>query len=144
MIEKARLHWLSLIQFSVLLLFAFFLSEVSCKLPYLTRHGLKFCRYRLFGNFPYLLSIMITWLIAVLLTVTNIEPKESVARVDRNQSVEALVNSPWFQAPYPGQFGMPTINLGLFLGFLTSCMACSTESLGAYCTLAKVSAESES
>ncbi|KAI6176255.1 Xanthine/uracil/vitamin C permease family-containing protein [Aphelenchoides bicaudatus] len=140
-IEKAGLHWLSLVQFFVLLLFAFFLVDTPVKLPYVNLQGIHFVEYRLFGNFPYLLSIMISWLCAVLLTVTNLTPEGSAARVDRNESIEVLTSSPWFQVPYPCQFGWPQINLGLLLGFLTSCLACSTESLGAYCTLAKVSYE---
>lgn len=40
-----------------------------------------------------------------------------------------------------GQFGVPRFSVGLALGFLASCVACSVESLGAYGTLARVSEE---
>jgi xanthine/uracil permease len=98
-------------------------------------------RYRLFGQFPYLISIILTWLLAMFLTQTDLEPKGGYARVDNNQSVAVLSGSPWVSIPYPGQFGIPKFSLGLFLGMCASCIACSVESLGAYGTLARVSDE---
>ncbi|KAI6215689.1 Solute carrier family 23 member 2 [Aphelenchoides besseyi] len=140
-IEKSELHWISIIQFGVLLLFALFLTDTEIPLPYVNRTGIHFIRYRLFGQFPYLISIILTWLLALFLTQTNLEPKGGYARVDNNQSIAVLKGSPWLQAPYPGQFGIPQFSLGLFLGMCASCVACSVESLGAYGTLARVSQE---
>ncbi|CAD5225577.1 unnamed protein product [Bursaphelenchus xylophilus] len=140
-LEKSGTHWISIIQFAVLCCFALFLAETQVPLPYIDLKGIHFVRYRLFGQFPYLISIVLTWLFALFLTVTNIEKPEGPARVDQNMSMSVLVGSPIFQVPYPGQFGFPRFSLGLFLGMLASCVACSVESLGAYGVLARVSQE---
>ncbi|CAD5218850.1 unnamed protein product [Bursaphelenchus okinawaensis] len=140
-LEKSELHWISIIQFAVLCSFALFLSETEIPLPYFNLKGIQFVKYRLFGQFPYLISIILTWLFALFLTVTNIEKPEGPARVDQNQSMSVLMGSPVFQIPYPGQFGLPKFSVGLFLGMLASCVACSVESLGAYGVLARVSQE---
>ncbi|KAI6177520.1 Solute carrier family 23 member 2 [Aphelenchoides bicaudatus] len=140
-IEKSALHWISVVQFVVLLGFALFLSDVAVPLPYFNRQGFQVARYRLFGQFPYLISIILTWLLALFLTETNLEPEGGYARVDNNQSIAVLTESPWIQVPYPGQFGWPKFSVGLFLGMIASCIACSVESIGAYGTLARVSQE---
>jgi hypothetical protein len=51
-----------------------------------------------------LISIILTWLLALFLTKTNLEPEGGYARVDNNQSIAVLTGSPWLQVPYPGKF----------------------------------------
>ena len=108
------------------MLYALFLADTPIYLPYITRKGFKLKHYRLFGMFPvrverspafeasscrpffvvvclqYLLSIVISWLLAVLLTVTNLEKPNGYARVDNNLSVAVLTDSPYFHMPFPG------------------------------------------
>ncbi|KAI6214432.1 Solute carrier family 23 member 2 [Aphelenchoides besseyi] len=138
-LQKSSSHWISLIQFGFLLLFVFYTGDL--KVPILTYHDghFKVIHFRLFGTFPYLISILLVCSLAAVLTYTDIEPREGVARVDRSLNVIRL--SPWIQIPYPGQFGLSSINFGLLLGLLSSCIACSIESLGAYQTLSRVSEE---
>ncbi|KAH7719788.1 Protein Y59E9AL.4 [Aphelenchoides avenae] len=140
-IEDAQKHWISLVNFGLILSFALFFAEVNIPFPYFTRKGLRFTRFRLLGQFPYLLSIVLTWMLAFVLGKTGLEPEEGEARVDKNLTMSVLRESPWFQVPYPAQFGAPSFSVGLFLGFLASCVACCVESLGAYGILAKVSQE---
>uniref|UniRef100_A0A914DHT1 Uncharacterized protein n=1 Tax=Acrobeloides nanus TaxID=290746 RepID=A0A914DHT1_9BILA len=63
------------------------------------------------------------------------------ARIDKPQAISVLKESPWFQIPYPGQFGMIRVSLGLFLGMFMSALASKVESLGDYAILAKVANE---
>ena len=119
-------------------MFVVFLCELGVPIPYYSRRKIRFTRYRLFGQFPYLISLLITYLIALILGVMDIIPQDSPARVDKEQSMSNLRESPWFQIPYPGQFGVPQISVGLFLGMLASCVAACIESLGAYGILAKI------
>ncbi|EPB73495.1 hypothetical protein ANCCEY_07409 [Ancylostoma ceylanicum] len=87
----------------------------------------------------YLIAILAAWFICFLLTVTDLEPEGGEARTDKNHTMSVLARSPWFQVPYPGQFGFPKASLGLTLGFVASCVACTMESIGDYQTCARVS-----
>uniref|UniRef100_A0AC34R3A0 C-CAP/cofactor C-like domain-containing protein n=1 Tax=Panagrolaimus sp. JU765 TaxID=591449 RepID=A0AC34R3A0_9BILA len=140
-VEKAEQHWISIFQFTLLMLFALYLSEFSVPIPYYSNGKINYAKYRLFGQFPYLISILIAYGVAFTLSKTNLVPPESAARIDKEQALNTLHESPWIQVPYPGQFGLPRLSVGLFLGMLASCVACAVESLGAYGILAKVSDE---
>ena len=52
-----------------------------------------------------------------------------------------LSEAPWFHWPYPGQWGAPSFNAGLFLGFIAATVASVIESVGDYYACARVSAE---
>lgn len=99
---------------------------------------------------------MVSWSLAAILSFTGVEAEDSAARVDTNQSVSMLHNSPWFRVPYPGnfahklkefdeiisgQFGPPSFHAGLFMGFLASSAASGIESLGTYDFLANLANE---
>lgn len=75
---------------------AVYLEEVVVRPPGF-RRGI-----RLFGQFPYLLSIIWVWLLCLILTVTNLEPQGSPIRTDRNETIAVLKESDWFNLPYPG------------------------------------------
>uniref|UniRef100_A0AC34GKT5 Uncharacterized protein n=1 Tax=Panagrolaimus sp. ES5 TaxID=591445 RepID=A0AC34GKT5_9BILA len=122
-------------------MFTVYLAEHNVPMPYYSNRKIRFAKYRLFGQFPYLLSILISYGVAFTLSKANWIPADSPARIDKEQSILNLRESPWFHVPYPGQFGIPKISVGLFLGMLASCVACAIESLGAYGILAKVSQE---
>lgn len=87
-----------------------YLEETTVRLPGQKR-GI-----RLFGQFPYLLSIVWVWLLCHLLTVTNMEPVTSPIRTDRNQTTTVIRESQWFSLPYPGN--LLFIQTGLFKGCL--------------------------
>uniref|UniRef100_A0A9J2Q431 Solute carrier family 23 member 2 n=1 Tax=Ascaris lumbricoides TaxID=6252 RepID=A0A9J2Q431_ASCLU len=130
-------------QISTLVVVAVYLADVDVPIPIvdIMHRRVTVSKARVFGLFPYLISIGVVWLICCLLTWTNLEPDEGKARVDKNQTMIILYNSPWLSVPYPGQFGMPRISLGLSFGFLASCVACVIETLGSYATIARVSQE---
>uniref|UniRef100_A0A0N5C264 Sulfate_transp domain-containing protein n=1 Tax=Strongyloides papillosus TaxID=174720 RepID=A0A0N5C264_STREA len=141
-LEKAELHYMSIVQFCLLAIIVLFLNEINVYIPTLSNRKLKWIKYRLFGNFPYLIAIVICWGICGILTITNIEPVGGEARVDKNETLFIIENSPWFQFPYPGQFGPPKFHVGLFTGLLTSCIICMIESIGSYKIVAAISEES--
>uniref|UniRef100_A0AC35TWI0 Solute carrier family 23 member 2 n=1 Tax=Rhabditophanes sp. KR3021 TaxID=114890 RepID=A0AC35TWI0_9BILA len=141
-LEKAELHYVSIIQFITLAIIILFLHECEVPIPMISERKLVFVRYRLFGNFPYLIAIFVCWGFCGLLTITNIEPVEGEARVDKNASLITLQTAPWIQLPYPGQFGSPLFHPGLFAGFFTSCVICMIESIGSYKIVAVISQES--
>ncbi|KHJ94959.1 putative permease [Oesophagostomum dentatum] len=93
---------------------------------------------KLVGPITYLIATGFSWLVCYLLTVSDIEPRGGEARTDKNHTVAVLKESPWFQVPYPGQFGLPQVSFGLMLGFLASCAACTMESIGDYQACARV------
>ncbi|VDM24568.1 unnamed protein product [Toxocara canis] len=121
-LAKISEHWISTVQIATLVVVAVFLADVDVPIP-------------------YLISIGIVWFVCFTLTWTNLEPEEGKARVDKNQTMTVLYNSPWLNVPYPGQFGMPRVSVGLVFGFLASCVACVIETLGSYATIARVSQE---
>ncbi|GMT26119.1 hypothetical protein PFISCL1PPCAC_17416, partial [Pristionchus fissidentatus] len=61
------------------------------------------------------------------------------ARVDKAATMRVLAESPWVQVPYPGQFGIPRIDIGLMCGFMASAMSSVIENLGSYAMAARVS-----
>ncbi|RCN50215.1 putative ATP synthase F0, A subunit [Ancylostoma caninum] len=139
--EKMNLHWISVVVFCILIAMGIFLENVRLPLPYysVANRSWKVAKPRVFGQFPYLIAILAAWFICFLLTVTGLEPEGGEARTDKNHTMTVLTQSPWFQVPYPGQFGFPKASLGLTLGFVASCVACIMESIGDYQTCARVS-----
>lgn len=138
-LEKAALHWISSVQFLFLFILIFFMADIEIPIPVVEDKKLKIMRVQIFKMFPYLIGISLTWLIAFVLTKYDVIPEGNPARTDNPSALNVLRTTPWFQIPYP--VGTPSFSLGLFLGCLTSCVAASVESLGAYKTLSKVSQE---
>ncbi|CAD6194593.1 unnamed protein product [Caenorhabditis auriculariae] len=139
--SKVSQHWISIVEFSTLILLVIFLEETRVPIPYFSFKDRSFrvVRMRLFGQFPYLIGIGFAWLVCWVMTVTDLEPAGSVARTDLNTSLAVLRETPWFQVPFPGHFGMPKINAAVACGFVASCIACMIESIGDYGMCARVS-----
>ncbi|KAK5972454.1 hypothetical protein GCK32_009906 [Trichostrongylus colubriformis] len=73
------------------------------------------------------------------MTISDFEPPGGQARTDKNFTMVVLRESPWFQVPFPGQFGMPKWSMGLCMGYVASCLSSVIENIGAYDLLARVS-----
>ncbi|VDO82579.1 unnamed protein product [Heligmosomoides polygyrus] len=142
--EKMVLHWISIVVFVLLIAMGIFLEDVYVPIRHysFTDRKWKTTRARVFGQFPYLIAITVSWLVCFMLTITGLEPVGGEARTDKNHTLVVLSQSPWFQIPYPGQFGVPLASVGLTLAFTASCIACVMESLGDYQTCARVSHQS--
>ncbi|KAI6213178.1 hypothetical protein M3Y94_00119700 [Aphelenchoides besseyi] len=138
---RMQKHWVSLIQAAALFTTVLYLAELRVPIP--GRKNGKFHVYRVnvFGQYPYLIAILISWGFCWLLTVTDAVVPESEARVDKNATIAAIRDSPWFRVPLPGQFGLPRFNAGLFFAFLVSALTSVFESVGDYHAIARVSEE---
>ncbi|GMS98879.1 hypothetical protein PENTCL1PPCAC_21054, partial [Pristionchus entomophagus] len=136
--EMLSLHWISIVMIVVLIVVVIYLDDVRLPIPSGVR-PFRVTRVRVFGQFPYLISVCSVWLICLILTLTGAEPEEGEACVDKAATMRVLAESPWVQAPYPGQFGTPRIDIGLMCGFIASAVSSVIENLGSYAMAARVS-----
>ncbi|CAB3409757.1 unnamed protein product [Caenorhabditis bovis] len=139
--EKLSLHWISLVMLATVILMAVYLENTRIPFYYYSRQKKQIVstRIRLFGQFPYLLSILLVWFVCFILTVTDLEPYGGAARTDNNRTITVLQASPWFQVPLPMPFGAPKFNAGICFGFVASCISSIIENIGSYDLLARTS-----
>lgn len=112
---------------------------INCKVPiivYRKGSGFELIWFELFKLFPVLLSITIMWIVCLFMTTYNVFEVGSKARTDVRLKV--LTDAPWFEVPYPFQFGWPTFTVSACLGMLAGVIACTVESLSYYPTVAKM------
>uniref|UniRef100_A0AC35GFD0 Solute carrier family 23 member 1 n=1 Tax=Panagrolaimus sp. PS1159 TaxID=55785 RepID=A0AC35GFD0_9BILA len=140
-VDRVEKHWVAVVQAATLFATTLYLAEVRVPLPGLKNGKFYWYKVHIFGQYPYLIAIIISWLFCVFLTVTNLVPPNSEARTDKQQNIDAIVSAPWIRLPYPGQFGAPKFHTGLFFGFLVSAMASVIESVGDYHAIARISQE---
>ncbi|XP_048244590.1 solute carrier family 23 member 2-like [Haliotis rufescens] len=146
-IRYSKSSWeLSLTGSVLVVVFALYLGHV--KIPVPTRANCKnrgksngkLRGVRLFQLLPVLMSILAVWAISGILTYTNVFPSDPDhprfrARADAKSKLIHM--SPWFYLPYPGQFGLPSFNLALCIGFMATFFASLIESVGDYYAAAK-------
>uniref|UniRef100_A0A1I7SZK2 Sulfate_transp domain-containing protein n=1 Tax=Caenorhabditis tropicalis TaxID=1561998 RepID=A0A1I7SZK2_9PELO len=139
--EKLSLHWISLVMLLVVVLMAVYLENTRIPVYYYSfkKKQIVSTRIRLFGQFPYLLSMLLVWFICFIMTITDLEPYNGAARTDNNVTMTILRESPWFQIPLPLPFGMPKIGAGIFFGYVASVFASIIENIGSYDLLARTS-----
>uniref|UniRef100_A0A8R1DEM7 Solute carrier family 23 member 1 n=1 Tax=Caenorhabditis japonica TaxID=281687 RepID=A0A8R1DEM7_CAEJA len=139
--EKLSLHWISLVMLGTVVLMAVYLENTRVPIWYYStqKKQMVATRIRLFGQFPYLLSMLLVWLICFIMTITDFEPYNGAARTDNNVTMMVLRESPWFQVPMPLPFGTPTVGAGIFFGYVASCFASIIENIGSYDLLARTS-----
>lgn len=118
-----------------------YLAELRVPLPGRKQGRFHWYRVNVFGQYPYLIAILVSWGFCALLSLADLVPAESEARTDKRQSLQAIASSPWFRVPYPGQFGAPKFNASLFAAFLVSALTSVFESVGDYHAIARVSHE---
>ncbi|KAL5992075.1 hypothetical protein ACLOJK_012989 [Asimina triloba] len=87
-----------------------------------------------FERFSILLSIVIIWIYAHLLTVGGAyrhapERTKDHCRTDR---AHLISSAPWFKFPYPLQWGAPTFNAGHSFAMMAAVIVSQIESTGAY------------
>lgn len=131
-VVRMQKSWVSLVQAAALFTTILYLAELRIPIP--GRKNGKFHVYRvnIFGQYPYLIAILFSWGFCAFLTMFNLVGPDSEARTDKNQSMIAIRESPFFRAPYPFQFGTPKFNAGLFFAFLVSALTSVFESVGDY------------
>ncbi|GMT26120.1 hypothetical protein PFISCL1PPCAC_17417, partial [Pristionchus fissidentatus] len=70
--EKLSLHWISIVMILTLIVVVIYLDDVHVPIPIGIR-PLRVVRVRVFGQFPYLISVGFVWVLCLILTVTGIE-----------------------------------------------------------------------
>jgi nucleobase transporter 1/2 len=77
---------------------------------------------RIFELFPVILSILTSWCIAWIITISGAYDNASseVQAACRTDQSNVLAASPWFRFPYPGQWGMISISWASTLTMLVS------------------------
>ncbi|XP_075458682.1 solute carrier family 23 member 2-like isoform X2 [Ascaphus truei] len=142
--RDAGTHWgISAMTTFFIVLFSQYLRNVPLPIPAYNRSKKwHFSKVYLFQIFPVLFGISISWLICLILTVTNaIPPKPEnygyFARTDVKGTV--LSQAPWFRFPYPGQWGLPTISVAGVFGILAGVVSSMVESVGDYHACARLS-----
>ncbi|GMR58177.1 hypothetical protein PMAYCL1PPCAC_28372, partial [Pristionchus mayeri] len=134
-------HWVAVVQAIALFATVMYLAEVRVPVPGVKEGRFHWYRVPLFGQYPYLIAILISWAFCLFLTVTDLADSGSEARLDKAASMEVLRNAPWFKVPHPGQFGVPKLHVGLLMGFILSALTSVIESVGDYHAAARVSQE---
>ena len=81
--------------------------------------------FSLFGLFPILLAITITWSLGGILTATEVFDSDS--KCSTAQSLEYTNAVPWFYFPYPFQFGMPQFRSYAIVPMIGSMLASMVE-----------------
>ncbi|VDM68565.1 unnamed protein product, partial [Strongylus vulgaris] len=132
MVTKISMHWVAIIQAVTLFITILYLADVLVPLPGIKYGKLHWYRTNLFGQYPYLIAIAISWAFCLILTVCNLVEPGGPARVDIPHKVEAIRNAAWIAVPYPGN---------LFIAFLLSAMTSVFESVGDYHAAARMSLE---
>uniref|UniRef100_A0A914RJN5 Uncharacterized protein n=1 Tax=Parascaris equorum TaxID=6256 RepID=A0A914RJN5_PAREQ len=50
----------------------------------------------------YLIAILASWGFCLFLTLGNLVPPDSAARLDKNETIAVINHASWFRVPYPG------------------------------------------
>ncbi|KAJ8025157.1 Solute carrier family 23 member 2 [Holothuria leucospilota] len=117
--------------------FSQYLNRISVPLPGLsTEHKLVVVRFPVFKLLPVILSILLAWILAAILTASDSLLEGSPGRTDSRISV--LTESPWFYIPYPFQWGTPVVTIAGVLGMIAGVLASTVESIGDYFACARV------
>ncbi|XP_033726084.1 solute carrier family 23 member 1-like [Pecten maximus] len=75
------------------------------------------------------------WAVCGILTLTDVlpdDPSDPAYRARTDTRGDLISLSPWLFVPYPGQFGPIRFNTAVFIGFISSYLASSIESIGDY------------
>ncbi|KAM9355015.1 solute carrier family 23 member 1-like [Pholidichthys leucotaenia] len=142
--EKAGSHWgISAMTTVLIILFSQYLRRIPILVPACSKfRKLRTTKFFIFQIMPILLGIAISWLVCYILTIYDVLPPDSaqyghLARTDVKGNV--VDRAPWFMIPYPGQWGLPTVNLAGVFGILAGIICSMAESVGDYHTCARLS-----
>jgi len=90
--------------------------------------------HRMFQLFPIMLAILVSWLVAFVLTRTGIFEPGHPAFV----STANVAAAEWFRIPMPFQWGTPVFGVAAFVGLLAGYIASIVESVGDYYACARL------
>ncbi|XP_075062085.1 solute carrier family 23 member 1-like [Mixophyes fleayi] len=141
--KKCGAHWgIAALTIALIIIFSQYLRNIELPLISYSKGKWKISKYPVFKLFPVLLGMCLSWLICYILTYFNVFPRNPAdygfaARTDIN--IDAIINSPWFHIPYPGQWGWPTVSLSSVLGMISGVLSSTIESVGDYYTCSRLS-----
>uniref|UniRef100_A0A671U6W9 Solute carrier family 23 member 2 n=1 Tax=Sparus aurata TaxID=8175 RepID=A0A671U6W9_SPAAU len=142
--ERAGKHWgIAMLTIFLVLLFSQYARNVHFPLPvYKAKKGWTLYRLQVFKMFPIIMAILVSWLLCLIFTVTDVFPPEVnkygfYARTDARQGI--LAAAPWFKIPYPFQWGVPTVTAAGVIGMMSAVVASIIESIGDYYACARLS-----
>ncbi|KAJ8002893.1 hypothetical protein DPEC_G00163680 [Dallia pectoralis] len=137
-------HWgISAMTTVLIIFFSQYLRHIPIPFPtYNSTKKLHTSRIYIFQILPVLLGITLSWLICYIFTIYNVLPSHPgqygyLARTDLKGDV--IDQAPWFRFPYPGQWGLPTVNLAGVVGILAGVISSMIESVGDYHACARLS-----
>ncbi|KAL5021597.1 hypothetical protein ScPMuIL_000752 [Solemya velum] len=136
-------HWgLSLSTAALSIILSQYLSNRKMPIPFWTYgKGFRIIRYPLHQVFAILIAMMAGWSISGILTVTGAltddkDNPEYFARTDSRSYV--ISTAPWFNFPYPGQYGAFGFSVTAFVGFIIASIMSIMDSIGDYYACARV------
>ncbi|XP_005805703.1 solute carrier family 23 member 1-like isoform X1 [Xiphophorus maculatus] len=141
---KAGSHWgISALTTGLIIVFSQYLRLIPIPVPSCCKtKKRKTSKFYIFQTMPILLGIAISWLVCYLLTIFDVLPSGSahygyLARTDVKGNVVSKAS--WFTLPYPGRWGVPTVNLAAVVGILAGIICSMAESVGDYHACARLS-----
>ncbi|XP_071539682.1 solute carrier family 23 member 2-like isoform X2 [Panulirus ornatus] len=136
--RQASGHWgVCLLTMGLSLVMSQHLRDVAIPIPvYRKDRGVSRTSCQPFKSLSLLIAVIITWLMCVLLTAYDLLPEGSAARTDITGPL--FRTTPWIRFPYPGQWGLPTVNLAGVVGMLAAVLSSIIESVGDYYACARV------
>ncbi|XP_054900275.1 solute carrier family 23 member 2-like isoform X2 [Poeciliopsis prolifica] len=141
---KAGSHWgISALTMGLIVVFSQYLRLIPLPIPSCCKtKKRKTSKFYIFQTMPILLGIAISWLVCYLLTIFDVLPSDSahygyLARTDVKGNVVSKAS--WFTLPYPGRWGVPTVNLAAVVGILAGIVCSMAESVGDYHACARLS-----
>ncbi|XP_060072695.1 solute carrier family 23 member 2-like [Ylistrum balloti] len=143
-IHYSHSYWpIAIMSALLVMLFGIYLAHVKVKLPKCFRKSntdIPAKDYSVFNVFAIPFSIAITWVMCFVLTQVGVfseDPTDTAYRARTDTRSALLDRTPWFYWPYPGHFGAPKFNMGLFIAFISVSIASAMESIGDYFATAK-------
>ena len=138
--STAGSYWpISLLMVLLMVLFSNVLDKYDVPCPSLSikKRSCKISKISVFKTMPVILSIVITWFFCWILTVSNALPENNKARTDLNTEILSL--APWFNFPYPFQWGTKfKFSVAGIVGMLAGSLASIIESIGDYYACANI------
>uniref|UniRef100_A0A3Q2CYM3 Solute carrier family 23 member 1-like n=1 Tax=Cyprinodon variegatus TaxID=28743 RepID=A0A3Q2CYM3_CYPVA len=142
--DKAGSHWgISALTTGLIIIFSQYLRLIPIPVPSCSKTKKeKISKFYIFQIMPILLGIAVSWLVCYLLTIFDVLPSDSaqyghLARTDVKGNVVSQAS--WFTLPYPGKWGIPTVNLAAVVGILAGIICSMAESVGDYHACARLS-----
>ncbi|KAJ8305015.1 hypothetical protein KUTeg_018598 [Tegillarca granosa] len=115
---------------------ALYLAKRKAPIPMWSRQkGCYILWYPLHQVFALLIAIIVGWMVSGILTAAGVfsdDPNAPDFNARTDARADVISNFPWFYFPYPGQFGPPSFNAGVFIAFLIATITSILDSIGDY------------